>query len=152
MRSALLWDKPELKCSLGGEGFLKDLLPDVWIPVLSATGIVLPLRVDLQVHLAHVFASTISLTPHCRWTWRSHLPTQPLIYHVYFLTNVLTPQRVAISEPAGGIVAAGVVNLDPVELIPDVDENSGVDLPESSGNLPNVFGPPRSLPPSAPPA
>lgn len=46
-RSALLWHDPELKLSLGDTG-LRGLLPKWWVPVLSATGVVLPPGIDLR--------------------------------------------------------------------------------------------------------
>ena len=46
LRSVLLWDAPELKLSLG-DGPLARLLPQLWVPVLSASGVVLPPAVEL---------------------------------------------------------------------------------------------------------
>jgi hypothetical protein len=47
LRSILVWDMPELKLSLG-EGFLAKLLPQLWVPVLSSSGVVLPRSVELE--------------------------------------------------------------------------------------------------------
>lgn len=46
-RSALLWDTPELKLSLGN-GFLSRLLPQLWVPVLSEGGVLLPRSIDMR--------------------------------------------------------------------------------------------------------
>ena len=46
LRSAVLWENPELKL-WEGEGLLR-MLPKLWVPVLSETGVQLPPCVDLQ--------------------------------------------------------------------------------------------------------
>ena len=45
--SMLLWDSPEIRLSLGEKG-LVGMLPKLWVPVLSSTGLRLPPRVDLR--------------------------------------------------------------------------------------------------------
>lgn len=45
--SALLWENPEIRLSLGEKG-IAGMLPKLWVPVMSATAIALPRGVDLQ--------------------------------------------------------------------------------------------------------
>ena len=47
VRSALLWENPEIKLSLGDTGFAK-FLPKLWMPVMAATAVELPRSVDLM--------------------------------------------------------------------------------------------------------
>ena len=47
-RSVLLWDNPEVCCDIGGDNMIGRLIPKLWLPVLSATGISLPAGVTLQ--------------------------------------------------------------------------------------------------------
>ena len=58
-RSLLLWDNPEVRCSLGGDGMLGSMLPKLWLPVLSATGISLPPGVELRRVVASSAADAI---------------------------------------------------------------------------------------------
>ena len=46
LRSALLWDNPEIKISLGEEGLAR-LLPKLWMPVMAATAVEMPPCVEL---------------------------------------------------------------------------------------------------------
>ena len=45
--SCVLWDAPEMRVSLGERGLAR-LLPKLWVPIASATGIELPYCVDLR--------------------------------------------------------------------------------------------------------
>ena len=47
LRSAILWDNPEMRLSLGDTGLMK-FVPKLWVPVASASGVELPAGVDLQ--------------------------------------------------------------------------------------------------------
>ena len=47
LRSCLRWETPELKLSLG-DGPLARLLPQLWVPVLSESGVLLPRAVELR--------------------------------------------------------------------------------------------------------